>query len=184
MFSDNTLTPKEAIRLCALGSLAGHPMSYSQLAGAIRHFVSRIMGPSLEVMGTSIELLKLEGLVKADGAGDGDLLRITDDGRKELRTLLAANVRAATTDLNKLVVALKFRFMHLLDDAERRAQADLLVDVCERELARLEDLRGHDPDGEGFLAEWLDHDIELLEMRLKWLRDFRDRHGAGGGAAS
>jgi len=65
MFADNTLTPKEAIRLCALGTLAlaEQPLRYSELASAIRHFTSRITGPSLDIMGTSIELLKFEGLV-------------------------------------------------------------------------------------------------------------------------
>ena len=178
MFSDNTLTPKEAIRLCALGTLAATPMSYSALAAAIRHFVSRVMGPSLEVMGTSIELLKLERLIAADGNGDDAPLRVTDAGRAELKTLLVANVRAAATDLNKLVIALKFRFMHMLDDVERQAQAELLLDVCERELTRLDDLRQHHADDEGFLVEWLDHDIQVLETRLKWLQDFRDRRCA------
>lgn len=70
MFSDNTLTPKEAVRLCALGAIASKPMRYSELAGSVRHFTGRIMGPSLELMGTSIELLRYEGLVEAiDGKG-------------------------------------------------------------------------------------------------------------------
>ena len=84
MFTDNTLTPREAIRLCALGTLATQPMRYSALANAIRHFVSRILGPSLDLMGTSIELLRLEGLVRAiEGTGmeDDARLEITDAGR-------------------------------------------------------------------------------------------------------
>ncbi len=118
MFSDNTLTPKEAIRLCALGTLAQGPKHYSALANAIRHFVSHITGPSLEVMGTSLELLKYEGLVTAvDGIGmvDDAVLKITESGEAELRALLTANVRAQASEMNKLIVALKFRFLHLLD---------------------------------------------------------------------
>ena len=61
MFADNTLTPREAIRLCALGSLADGPLHYDDLAAAVRHFVSRIAGPSLELMSESIELLRYEG---------------------------------------------------------------------------------------------------------------------------
>jgi DNA-binding PadR family transcriptional regulator len=181
MFSDNTLTPREAIRLCALGTLATQAMSYSALANAVRHFVSRVLGPSLDLMGTSIELLKLEGLVRAvDGVGmeDDATLEITDAGRQELRTLLVANVRAAATELNKLIIALKFRFLHLLDIADQRAQTDLLVDVCQNELARLDDLRQHHAGDRGYLIEWLDHDIDQLEARLAWLEQFRARRHA------
>ncbi|MCW9002296.1 MAG: hypothetical protein OQJ87_06215, partial [Rhodospirillales bacterium] len=130
MYADNTLTPKEAIRLCALGTLAQDSMRYSALANSVRHFVSRITGPSLDLMGTSIELLKFEGLVEAvSGVGmeDDAELRITDKGREELNTLLTAPLRSAFNDLNMLLVALKFRFLHILEPDERMAQADLLV---------------------------------------------------------
>ncbi|MEK7820370.1 MAG: hypothetical protein AAB543_04600 [Pseudomonadota bacterium] len=175
MFADNTLTPREAIRLCALGTLAASAMRYSALANAIRHFVSRILGPSLDLMGTSIELLRLEGLVRAaDGAGmeTDAVLEITDAGRAELRTLLTANIRAAGTEINKLIVALKFRFLHHLDEGDRRTQVDLLVEACEKELARLEDLRAHHAGDPGFLALWLDQDIAALKRRIDWLEDF------------
>lgn len=178
MFTDNTLTPREAIRLCALGTLAAQPMRYSALANAIRHFISRILGPSLDLMGTSIELLRLEGLVRAiDGAGmeDDALLEITDAGRGELKNLLTANIRAASTDLNKLIVALKFRFLHHLDEADRQVQIDYLVESCEKELARLEDLRAHHAGDPGALAAWLDHDIAAIERRIAWLKDFHCR---------
>ena len=178
MFTDNTLTPREAIRLCALGTLATQPMRYSALANAIRHFVSRILGPSLDLMGTSIELLRLEGLVRAiEGAGmeDDAVLEITDAGRSELKNLLTANIRAASTDLNKLIVALKFRFLHHLGEADRQVQLDLLVESCEKELARLEDLRTHHASDPGSLAAWLDHDIAAIERRISWLKDFRRR---------
>jgi DNA-binding PadR family transcriptional regulator len=178
MFADNTLTPREAIRLCALGTLAAEPMRYSALANAIRHFVSRILGPSLDLMGTSIELLRLEGLVRAveDTGLEGDArIEITDAGRNELKNLLCANIRAASTDLNKLIVALKFRFLHHLGEADRQAQLDLLVESCEKELARLEDLRAHHAGDPGALALWLDHDIAAIERRIAWLGDFRRR---------
>ena len=42
MFADNTLTPEEAVRLCALGTMALRPMTYAGLANSIRHFISRI----------------------------------------------------------------------------------------------------------------------------------------------
>jgi DNA-binding PadR family transcriptional regulator len=178
MYADNTLTPKEAIRLCALGTLANAPMRYSALANAVRHFISRITGPSLELMGTSIELLKFEGLVEGvDGVGmeDDALLAVTEKGRDELRTLLTAPLRATSNDLNMLIVTLKFRFLHLLDGKERLQQADLLVETWQSELDRLIDLRQHHAEDEGFLVDWLDHDIEFLESHIAWMRDFRDR---------
>lgn len=182
MFSDNTLTPKEATRLCALGTLAQDPMRYAALANSVRHFISHLLGPSIDLMGTSIELLKYEGLVRAiDGEGmeDDALLAITESGRDELGNLLTANVRAAAAELNKLIIALKFRFLHLLDPGGQRAQADLLFEFSENELSRLEDLRQHHAEDSGFLVSWLDHDIGLLESRLAWLGDFRTRLAAG-----
>ena len=58
MYADNTLTPKEAARLCALGTLADGPLTYEELARSVRHFLDRLQGPILDVMGSSIELLK------------------------------------------------------------------------------------------------------------------------------
>lgn len=176
MFADNTLTPKEAARLCALGTIAAEPMRYSALAGSVRHFLSRVMGPQLDLMGTSIELLRYEGLVQAmDGAGmeDDALLEITEAGKRELKALLTARLRPAS-DLSKLIIALKMRFLHLLGPKERRDQAELLIELVEGELARLIDLRGAYAR-EQALAAWLDHDIELLESRLGWLEDLQAR---------
>jgi DNA-binding PadR family transcriptional regulator len=180
MFADNTLTPKEAVRLCALGTLATQPMRYSQLAGSVRHFTSRIMGPSLELMGTSIELLRYEGLVEAvegNGMEDDATLALSEAGQRELHTLVTARLRP-DSDLSKLVVALKIRFLDQLTPAERLDQIDLLIDGVESELARLTDLRGNNAQEDGpdsALVAWLDHDISLLEARLAWLEDFRTR---------
>ena len=178
MYSDNTLTAKEAIRLCALGTLAQGPLPYGALAQEVRSFVSHVAGPLLELMGSSIELLKYEALVKVvDGEGiEADSrLAITEAGRRGLRELLTANLRGGTSELNKLIIALKFRFLHLLEANEQRAQAELLIEACDNELARLEALRStHAKDG-GFFVEWLDHDIGLLEQRLEWLTAFRRR---------
>jgi hypothetical protein len=127
-------------------------------------------------MGHSIELLKYEELVVSMGTVDTESpLCLTDKGREEMRTLLTANLRAADTALNKLVIALKFRFLHLLRPDEQCIQAELLVDVCEQELARLDDLRRRHQGTEGYLVMWLEHDIELLEQRLEWLTAFRER---------
>ncbi len=180
MFADNTLTPKEAVRLCALGTiqLSPEPMRYSELASAIRHFTSRITGPSLDIMGTSIELLRYEGLVEAvDGVGmeDDAKLTLSDAGREEFRTLMTARLRAAGSDVNKLITTLKLRFLHLLAKSDQRLQAEILIETCETEIARLEDLQDHHRQDPGFLNEWLEHDIGQLERHLDWLNTMRDR---------
>ena len=176
MFADQTLTPKEATRLAALGTLASGPRSYGTLAIDVRHFIGRVIGPSPEIMGHSIELLRNEGLVETvSGEGDEAVLRLSESGRRALTHLITARVRPADTALNKLVIALKFRFLHLLEPEEQRAQADHLLDVCEQELARLEDLRAHHIGEAGHLEAWLDHDLSLLEQRRGWLSAFRDR---------
>jgi DNA-binding PadR family transcriptional regulator len=169
MYRDKTLIPTEAIRLCALGLLTDGPQGYPELASAVRHFASRVLGPSLDILGTSIELLRLEGLIEPDGEADtpeNAHLRITDPGRAELMTLLKSRVRTPLDDLNKLVTALKMRFFHLLTRAERCQQLDLLIEGTESEINRLTDLRASNaPD---WLERWLDHDIAQLQARKGW----------------
>ncbi len=174
MYRDNSLIPSEAIRLLALGILAGGEKSYAELAAEVRHFVSHITGPSLELVAAPLELLKVEGLVDAGEEGeepDAELLSLNQAGRAELRILLAANVRAPVSDINKLIIALKLRFLHLLPPAERRLQAEVLMELSERELARLTQLRAHHAGDTGHLVAWLDREIAQVEDRLAFFRD-------------
>ncbi|MDX1425267.1 MAG: hypothetical protein R3322_19110 [Kiloniellales bacterium] len=174
MYRDNSLIPSEAIRLLALGILAGGEKSYAALAAEVRHFVSHITGPSLELVAPPLELLKVEGLVEAGDdhdAPDSELLALTEAGRGELAKLLAANVRAPVSDINKLIIALKLRFLHLLPPAERRVQAETLVELSERELARLTELRAHHAGDGGTLTAWLDQELVQVEARLAFFRD-------------
>jgi len=173
MFTDNTLTPKEAVRLCALGILADGPSSYASLAAEVRHFVSHIIGPSLDVMGQSVELLKYEGLVDVSGvedARDEEILTISELGRSELKALLLANLRHGATELNKLIVALKFRFMHTLSDEDRAHQVDMLIDMFENEQVRLETLNATHADDHGYLGTWLEREMVEVESRITWLK--------------
>jgi len=177
MYRDKTLIPTEAIRLCALGILADAPRRYSELAGEVRHFSSRILGPSLDVMSSSIELLRYEGLVEpvnGEGMTDDATLRLTGAGRDELKRLLGSRVRSPVDDLNKLVVALKMRLLHLLDAEEQREQVEIMAEAAENELARLRDLRASGVV-DGLLAEWLDQDITQIEARAAWFAALRGR---------
>jgi hypothetical protein len=176
MYRDNSLMPKEAVRLAVLGTLIqGGSMRYADLASSVRHFLDRIMGPSLDLMGTSLEMLRYEGLIEAlDGTGmeDNALLGPTEAGRAEFATLIRANVRLPSADgFNKLVIALKLRFLHLLDVESQRDQIDHLVMLHETELARLTDLKRHHAGDTGHFAAWLDHDVAQAEARLAWFND-------------
>ena len=169
MYRDNTLIPTEAIRLAALGSLAEGDKQYAELASEIRYFVARITGPSLDLLGSSLELLHYEGLASPVDSGpveDGAVLSISQAGRDAFQTLMTSNVRAPVNEVSKLVIALKMRFLHLLSEEDRRDQADMLSEVCETELARLNELRsGYDQEP---LAQWLDLEIAQLQQRLDW----------------
>ena len=119
-------------------------------------------------------MLRYEGLVEPVGAEKDPPLTLTDEGRTELLTLLKATVRPPLTDVSKLVIALKMRFLSLLDADERRDQVDLMIDASELELARLTDLQDTDAD-DTYFQDWLKHDIDLAETRLSWLHAFHDR---------
>lgn len=179
MYRDNSLMPKEAVRLAALGTLIqSGPLRYAELAGAVRYFLDRITGPSLDLMGTSLEMLRYEGLIEAlDGTGmeDNALLGPTDTGRVEFAQLMRANVRAPSADgLNKLIIALKLRFLRELDRESQIDQVDHLVALYETELARLGDLKRAET-GAGPFAEWLDQDIAQAQDRLDWFRGLLER---------
>jgi len=176
MYKDNSLIPTEAVRLAALGLLSEGPRPYADLANEVRHFTSRIVGPSLDLIGPPIEVLRLEGLVAASGGAGADAtLSITEAGRDELVRLLGANLRGPLGEFNKLVIALKLRFLHLLDVDRQRLQAELLGEICERELIRLNDLRRHFAGGTGHMIDWLEHDIAQVGQRLAWFRGLQER---------
>jgi len=179
MYRDNTLIPSEAVRLLALGILASQPVSYAVLAREVRHFTGRIVGPSLDLVGAPLEVLKVEGLVENLGGAEDDpedenqLLTVTAAGRAELLRLLSANLRPQISDLNKLIIALKIRFLHLMGPADQRVQAELLHEICERELARLIDLHAYHDRETGHLHDWLEFEIAQTAARLEWIAKLR-----------
>ena len=177
MYKDNSLLPREAVRLAALGILAGGPLTYAGLAAAVRNFTSRVAGPSLDLMGTSIELLRFEGLIATEGPQtvnvSESVLVLTTAGSLELNSLLCASVRPPVNDVAKLILALKFRFFHLLKTVDQCDQIEMMIEACEGELARLADLRDNHSKDPGHLIDWLDHDIGQVSDRLEWLRNLR-----------
>jgi DNA-binding PadR family transcriptional regulator len=174
MYKDNSLIPSEAVRLAALGLLAKRARAYADLARDIRHFTARIVGPSLDLLGPSLELLKVESLIEAidsKAQADAQIIRLTKDGETELQRLMNANLRGPMGEVNKLIVALKLHFLDLLTPEQRRQQLEMLMEVSDRELIRLNDLREHHVDSEGALLPWLDHEIEEVQQRRAWFQN-------------
>ncbi len=171
MYRDNSLIPKEAIRMAALGALSDGARPYADIAGEVRQFAARIVGPSLDLLGSSIELLKFEGLIApVDGEGfeDNAKLRLTDAGWTALKDYLSASVRPGVNDLNKLVIALKLRFLHLLEKNEQVEQIDNLRALYEGEHTRLFDLLTHEEWQQGHLRAWIEMEISQVEERMAW----------------
>lgn len=183
MYPDHSLMPKEAIRLAALGLLAEGPRRYGDLAGEVRDFIGHVMGPNLDLMGTSIQMLCVEGLARAgrekkagDPIGGGvvgadDRIAITEAGLKVLDELLLASIRSPFNDVNKLVLALKMRFFSRLDADQRAQQIALVTAALEVEVARLDALRRQQAEKAGdndALVAWLDHDLGQLRDSLDW----------------
>jgi len=186
MYKDHSLIPAEAVRLAALGILFESPRPYEAVATEVRQFVGRIVGPSLDLLGPPLELLRIEGLVAVEsvvtggssGAMPADaILRLTERGHAELARLLGANIRGPLGEFNKLVIALKLRFLTALPVADRAGQLDLMAEACERELARLNDLRGRAYGLAAPFVAWLDHDIAQIEARHVWFRELAETLG-------
>lgn len=192
MFRDSLLVPAEALRLAALGMLAEAPRRYGELASEIRHLASRIAGPSLELMGTSLELLRYERLVEASDADPGTegdhLLHLATPGRTMLFELLRAPLKAPGTQFNRLFLALKLRFLHLLPPADQAAQLSLIADWYRSERERLTELRHRPAADSQLFRAWLDQETAQIDTRLAWLAQAREaalqeagRNGPGPG---
>ena len=179
MLRDAALIPSEAIRLAALGMLARAPQPYGALSGEVRHFVSRWTGPSLDLMGTSLEILRHEGLVERAGGASFTApeteLKITEAGRAELTALLQAPLSGPINDFGKLVIALKLRFLDLLPPESQRAQIDMLIEIYEAEVLRLADLAKDSGENLGALGGWITHEMSQAQERLAWFRELRAR---------
>ncbi len=171
MFRDRSLVPAEAVRLLALGALMERDRRYDDLATEIRFFTQRIVGPSLDLLGSSLELLRIEGLAEqVAGTGkDGDqVLRITDHGRSVFKDLMASQLRAPVNDVGRFVVLLKLRFLEHLSDDDRDDQLDLIGDVIQTERARAQDLLKE--YGDGPMSAWLKMEVDNLNARYTWVQ--------------
>jgi hypothetical protein len=166
---DQPLIPAEAIKLAALGFLAEGPCRYGELAAQVRQFTARVAAPSLDLMGSSVEALIIEGLASASegkGMTDNARLGLTPAGRSALTALLQAPLKGPLGDFTRLAILLKLRFLHHLDQPERNAQIARIGEVVETEIARLAELRRNDTDAPQPYLDWLDADIAQLQGKL------------------
>lgn len=166
MFKDQTLLPVEAVRLAALGLLAERSRKYADLATEIRSFIGLAVGPSLDLMGSSIELLRYEGLATAQG----EMLSLTASGQTALAVLLKTPLRAPNTDASRLVLLLKLRFLHCLDPRQQAEQRERIADSLAAERDRLDELRRLHADIAPALRDWLDRDLADLNDRIEKFR--------------
>jgi DNA-binding PadR family transcriptional regulator len=173
MYKDNSLIPSEAVRLAALGLLWQGERSYADLAREIRHFIGRIVGPSLELLGPSLELFKIEGLIEASDPrepADDQMMRLTEEGRAELHRLMTTRLRGPMGEVNRLIIAFKMHFLACLPPSDKNQQLTLMIEACDKELVRLADLRSYPPlmRSDSNLASWLDLEIAEIEGRRRW----------------
>ncbi len=181
MYKDNSLIPAEAVRLAALGLTARGPQTYADLARDIRHFIGRMVGPSLDLLAPSLELLMIEGLIEAEEVkadAETQIVRLNAAGREELRRLLEAGLRGPLGEAGRLVIALKLAFLHLLPPAAQRRQCEMLAEICAKEKMRLADLLDGARIGAALpplFSAWLEHEIALIESRRDWFLALRDR---------
>jgi DNA-binding PadR family transcriptional regulator len=169
-FREPALVPSQAVRLTALGILAEGERHYADLAREVGDFIDHILGKSLDLMGTSLELLRYEGLIEADGGTgmvDNAVMRLTDAGRGALQVLLKSGLRAPSIEVTHLVLALKLRFLPLLDEGDRAEQLALIRDWLAGEILRFEEVRARYAQGSAAFRRWIDAEIALAKQRLK-----------------
>jgi len=174
MFRDRSLIPAEAIRLMALALLAEEVRAYGDLAAEIRYFTSNFVGPSLDLMGSSIELLRTQGLIEpvaGQGMAGNAVMRLRPAGRAALDELLRAPLGHGQSDINRLNLRLKLRFFDLLPQAEQSQQRADIAATIEAELARLADVERRHAAAPAIFRDWIRRDIAGLQAHLKAMRE-------------
>ncbi|MGH7037619.1 MAG: hypothetical protein ACREE4_20285 [Stellaceae bacterium] len=170
VFTERALLPAQAARLTALGMLAEGPLHYADLAREVAHFTGVILGQSLDLMGTSLELLRYEGLIEAVGGTgmvDNAEMRLTAAGQAALVRLLRAGLHAPAVEVNRLVLALKLRFLPILDAAGRGEVLAQIREWYAAEIVRYEELRARHGTRSAPLCRWLDREIALARAHLQ-----------------
>ena len=94
--------------------------------------------------------------------------QLSPTGLQELKEYLRSNLKSGGSELNKLVIALKLRFIDILDDDERRDQLLAIRDMYYNEKRRLEDLKSQTTWLTGFLLESIELDLFVVNKKIEW----------------
>ncbi len=95
-------------------------------------------------------------------------MQLSSAGLQELKDYLRSNLKSGGSELNKLVIALKLRFMDILSEDERRDQLTAIRDMYHNEKRRLEDLKTQTTWLTGFLLESIELDLFAVNKRIEW----------------
>ena len=180
MYRDRSLQPGETVKLIALGLLIEAPRTYADLANDIRYFTARIVGPSLDLLGSSLEILRLEGwIAPKEGEGDkgaGDLISLTDSGYEQFLSLMNAPLRIPLNDSNRLALLTKLRFLSYLPEETRLDQIDLIEELVEKEQAWNAELARDFP--QTALGAWVEMESRDLSAKRAWLHTLSKTSGS------
>ena len=80
---------------------------------------------------------------------------------------MTSNLRAPITDMSKLIIVIKMRLLHLSAPKTQAMQINLLVDIYERQLTRLLELKQGYSTSKGHFDGWLDLDIKHTTEKLR-----------------
>ena len=178
MYRDRSLQPGETVKLIALGLLIEAPRTYADLANDIRYFTARIVGPSLDLLGSSLEILRLEGWIapKEEGKAAGDLISLTDSGYEQFLSLMNAPLRIPLNDSNRLALLTKLRFLSYLPEETRLDQIDLIEELVEKEQAWNAELARDFP--QTALGAWVEMESRDLSAKRAWLQTLSKPSGS------
>ena len=133
------------------------------------------------MLGSSLEILKLEGLVTIDDQSeatknDQRRVTITQNGILRFEMLMNASLRVPMDDINRLVLLTKLRFLTYLPNEQQLDQLDLYLELVHKEQALLNNLITE--HSEGVLGEWLTMEQQTLKTREQliqtWLNETID----------
>jgi hypothetical protein len=88
---------------------------------------------------------------------------------------MTTRMRGPMGEVNKLIVAFKMHFFNCLSADDQRRQLDVLIEACDKELARLADLRSYEPltATSGYLPSWLELEIDEIAARRTWFEGLK-----------
>ena len=134
MTNTNYLSPKQIIRLSALGLLLEQEMTYNHLALELRIFVGSVMGNNLDFLGSSLEMMRLEELIKKNH----ETFTLTSSGKVFFENLMTRPLQKPFSDIAKFHVLCKLRFMQFLTQPQQIDMSDDMKEFMMLEKKRIQ----------------------------------------------